>query len=208
MARITHEKSEYTAKPVGVMTASIVDAAWHTNYDDLPNISWLKDKSNLAVLELMVLPKDHDREQHMFVPIKLVFNDEGELSLYESRGVLDIHRMLEDLGLNVAGFDIKGNFVNEKDELVQFDDIFEFITDEIFKAADFKIVVNVYKSEYEGKSYFRTSRFFYSNTDEGIKACEAQALKDAAYWAKRNNEDSKKDEPVKEQPKTGRRRVI
>jgi len=207
MPRITNDNTEYTPKPVGILETEIIDVDLHVgDYSELPNMKFIQDKSNDAVLELMCIPQGHDRAQPIYVPVKLAYR-EGELWLNDSRGVREIHTLLDGLGLDKAGFQSDGSFVDEEDSLIQFNDIGLFLTKAVINSSKFRILVHVYKEKSSnGNKYFRLSRFFYPNTENGRKACENMATKELEYQA--NRESSMSQQPTQSAPEQGRRRVI
>ena len=195
MPRITFEHNEYTPKPVGVLKARIIDNAWYPKNDreGLPNLKSLHDPDAEGVIEWHVMPDGHDRMQKIYTPIKLVMKD-GEVSVKDSYGITAIHGVLEGLGLQVAGFTADGTFVDEKDKVINIDDMSMYLIQQISLNPDFRVVVHVYKEKSsDGKHYFRTGRYFYQNNQRGIEACTASVSRDLEYQQKK---EEKSEQPA------------
>lgn len=186
MPRINYDQGDYTPKPTGVLTAKVTDCAWLKPGDeDIPKWNRLcQDPSLDAILSMKIMPDGHDREQQLYIRIKLKYDDDGKLNA-GSQGVKDINdRILDSLGFKVAGFQTDGSFFDEDGTIIQFDDIGSFIYQEIQNADDFKIVIYIYKqATQDGKTYFRCSPFFWPNTKKGHEDAE---------WSFNKNEEKMK----------------
>lgn len=205
MPRITHEGSDYAAKPTGVLRSMFIDVKYHTNSSELPNWKSLQDPKNEAVLELKVLPEDHDRAQTIYYPIQMVMDKSGNLSVTDSVGIRDIHKILEDMGLKTAGFTLNGSFVDEDDNMLQPSEIEEYLAREILGHPNFRMLAIVYKAPgNDGKMYFRMGRFLYSDTEQGRKAAEKDYKKQLDYVASQSGKPS----PTTPPDNAPRRRVM
>lgn len=192
MPRITLTPSEFKPRPTGVLKTAIVEAIYHAKGSkDIPNMKHLRASDVQAVIEWHLLPEEHDRVQKVFTPISIKMKD-GEVDLKESRGVYEIHGILEQLGLQTAGFAPNGNFVNEDDEVIQFgEDILTYVLSEIIKSVGFRVLYHIYKEKTDdGKSYFRGGWRFYPDTDHGMEMAKASSVKELEYQNTKGVRDS------------------
>jgi len=202
MPRVTFEHSEFTPKPTGILRAKIIDCAWFPKDDrvGLPNLKSLQDPSAEGVIEWHLMPDGHDRIQKVYTVIKLAYKD-GELNIKESYGIGTIHGILDQLGLQVAGFTASGTFVDEKDKPMQMDDMSTYVLQQIMMDPEFRVLIHIYKEKgSDGKHYFRPGMYFYMDTERGMQAAEASKVRDMEYMSKREAKQEQKQEQAPIQP--------
>ena len=180
--QVNNNSGDFVKKPVGVLECKIMEAVWVplNNLSTLPNLSYIQDKDNIGVLDIQVMPEGHDRTQRIFIPVKVQYNDSSEIDINKSSGIKTIHMVLNELGTKNAGFTPAGDFVNEEDEMIQFEEIGSELMKHILQNPDYRVLAHIYKrAGADGKHYFTSGRFIYSTTNR--KFAEEQAVKELAY---------------------------
>lgn len=213
MARITFNNvTSYTPKPTGVLLADVISVEWKYPHDDFGfKSNYLQDPGNYGILKFNVLPKDHDREHYIHIPFKIVIAPDGTVNLSESKGLKDLHMVLEQYGLKNAGFNINGQFEDEEGNIVEPVDVPYWILSIFEVNQTVKFLVYVYKEDWNGKTIFKCSRFLYPNTEEGAKQAEYGLEKQLEYLEAKSNIPAQQATPIPQtqtSPKTtGPRRI-
>lgn len=199
MPRITHEQSEYSPKPTGLLEAKIVELGWlPKGSSDIPKMKHLIDPKNEGVMRFELLPEGHDRIQNVYVPIRIVMKD-GEVDVKESKGITKINKLMEGLGFDTAGFSYNGNFVDEQDDMIQMgEDVANYIAQAVIDQPDFRVLIHIYKERTkEGKHYFRSGLNFFQLSE--AKYAQKAAEEDLKYQAEREASQGIADPPEKPQ---------